>query len=64
MYKRQDFGGAAPPQGDRPHRYMFVVAALDVERLDLEADTHAAKASFMMLQHVVGRAFLTGLYAA
>ena len=60
----RDFGGAAPPEGDRAHRYMFVVAALDVEHLDLEADTHAAKASFMMLQHIVGRAFVTGMYAA
>lgn len=60
----RDFGGAAPPEGDRPHRYMFVVTALDVERLDLEADTHAAKANFMMLPHILGRAVVTGMYAA
>lgn len=58
-----DFGGAAPPAGDRPHRYMFAVTALDIERLDLEKETSPAKASFMMLEHIVARAVVTGTYS-
>ncbi|MEP7161465.1 MAG: YbhB/YbcL family Raf kinase inhibitor-like protein [Dermatophilaceae bacterium] len=60
----RDFGGAAPPPGDRAHRYMFAVTALDVERLDVEPDTAPAKASFLMLSHVIGRGIVTGMYAA
>ncbi|MBW3084341.1 hypothetical protein KEM60_00528 [Austwickia sp. TVS 96-490-7B] len=63
-YGTRDFGGAAPPEGDRAHRYMFAVVALDVERLDVEPETSPAKASFLMLEHVVGRAVITGMYAA
>ncbi|GAB77417.1 hypothetical protein SAMN05421595_1252 [Austwickia chelonae] len=63
-YGTRDFGGAAPPAGDRAHRYVFAVNALDVDRLGIEADDSPAKASFMMLQHVIGRAVLTGMYTA
>lgn len=57
-----DFGGAAPPPGDRPHRYIFAVHALDTAELGIEPGTSPAKASFMMLAHVIGRATLTGTY--
>lgn len=58
-----DFGGAAPPEGDRPHRYMFAVSALDVADLGLDSDTSPAKAHFAALSHTLARGVLTGLYA-
>lgn len=61
-YGTRDFGGAAPPPGDGPHRYIFAVHALDTADLGLDTDTSPAKASFMMLEHVIGRATLTGTY--
>lgn len=63
-YGTNDFGGAAPPEGDVPHRYMFAVHALDAEDLSIDPGTSPAKASFIMLGHVIGRAVLTGTYQA
>ncbi|GMA39543.1 YbhB/YbcL family Raf kinase inhibitor-like protein [Mobilicoccus caccae] len=63
-YGTKDFGGAAPPEGDVPHRYMFAVHALDVADLSLDPDDSPTKASFVMLEHTLGRAVLTGMYQA
>lgn len=66
-YGSADFGGAAPPPGDDPHRYIFAVLALDVAdpvaEAGVDADTSPAKASFLTLGHVIGRATLTGTFA-
>src|SRR3954465_14424129 len=36
------YGGAGPPPGDKPHRYVFTVYALKVDKLDLPADASPA----------------------
>lgn len=64
---RTDFGshgfqGSAPPPGDYPHRYYFVVHALDVERLGLGPDTPAAIVGFHLTAHALARATLVGTY--
>lgn len=56
------FGGACPPQGDKPHRYVFTVHALDVEKLELPADASAAFVGFMLHAHGLGRASFTATY--
>jgi len=33
------YGGPCPPVGDKPHRYIITVYALDVEKLDLDQNT-------------------------
>ncbi len=60
----RDYAGAAPPAGDRRHRYQFVVHALDTDSLGLTPEDPPAKGSFVMLGHTLGRAILTGTHQA
>ncbi len=57
------FMGAAPPPGDHPHRYFFVVHAVDVESLDLTADASNAVLGFNLAFHTLARAIVHGTYA-
>lgn len=53
------YGGPCPPAGDRPHRYVFTVYALDVEKLDLPGDATAAFVGFNLSGHTLARASFT-----
>ena len=61
-YGSRDFGGAAPPAGDPPHRYVFAVHALDVPSLELEPDTTPAVAGFNLRFRTIARAVLVPVY--
>ena len=61
-YSTRAFGGAAPPKGDHPHRYYFVVHAVDVEKLDVDADASPAVVSFNLAFHTLARAIITPTY--
>ena len=61
-YMVKDFGGAAPPAGDPPHRYVFAVHALDVASLELEPDTTPAVAGFNLRFRTIARAVLIPVY--
>lgn len=54
--------GAAPPPGHGPHRYMFVVHALDVDSLGIDASSTPAFLSFNMFGRTLARAALTPVY--
>ncbi|WP_345990195.1 YbhB/YbcL family Raf kinase inhibitor-like protein [Sulfurimonas sp. HSL1-2] len=56
------FGGACPPVGDRPHRYVFTVYALDVAELDLDASAMPALVGYMLNAHAVAKASLMAYY--
>ena len=57
------YGGAAPPPGDRPHRYYFAVHAVDSENLGVDSSASAAVVSFMLAFHTLGRAVIAPTYA-
>lgn len=54
--------GAAPPAGHGPHRYIFCVTAVDVERLDLDENASPAVVNFNLFFHGIARAFLTATH--
>ncbi|WP_433869726.1 YbhB/YbcL family Raf kinase inhibitor-like protein [Saccharopolyspora sp. CA-218241] len=57
------FGGAAPPPGDRPHRYYFAVHAVDTEKLGVDDTVSPAVVSFNLAFHTVARAVIAPTYA-
>lgn len=56
------FGGACPPTGDKPHRYIFTVFALKAPKLDVPTDATAALAGFMINANVLAKASFTAYY--
>ena len=61
-YGTQDFGGACPPPGDKPHRYIITVHALKVEKIDVPQNASAALIGYMLNANRLGTATLTGMY--
>jgi Raf kinase inhibitor-like YbhB/YbcL family protein len=61
-YMVKDFGGAAPPEGDPPHRYVFAVHALGVESLGVSDEISPAMAGFNLRFHTIARALLIPVY--
>ena len=58
----KDYGGAAPPPGHGPHRYIFTLYALNVDKLDVPDDASAAYVGFMIHFAKLGEARLTAKY--
>lgn len=59
----KDYGGCAPPQGDRPHRYYFVVHAVDVEKLGVDDSATPTVVAFNLAFHTLARAIITPVYS-
>ena len=57
------FAHSAPPKGDRPHRYVFAVHALDVPALDVTEDMSPAFVGFSMGYHTLARAVMRPTFA-
>ena len=61
-YGTKDFGGAAPPEGDEPHRYVFTVHALDTDKLGIDSDASPAVAGFNLGFHTLARATIIPVF--
>jgi hypothetical protein len=61
-YGSKDFGGAAPPQGDPAHRYVFAVHALDTDKLGIDSEVTPAVAGFNLRFHTIARALLVPVF--
>jgi len=56
------WGGTCPPQGDKPHRYIFTIYALKTDKLDVPADATAALTGYMIHANMLGKASFTAKY--
>jgi Raf kinase inhibitor-like YbhB/YbcL family protein len=56
------FGGACPPAGDKPHRYIFTVYALKTEKISVPDEASAAMVGFMIHANSLAKASLTARY--
>ena len=56
------FGGAAPPPGHGPHRYIFTVFAVDVDSLQVTPDNSGAVFGFNLHFHTLAKATITATY--
>jgi hypothetical protein len=56
------FGGACPPKGDKPHRYVFTIYALKISKINVPSDASAALIGFMIHANTIGKASFTARY--
>lgn len=56
------YGGAAPPPGHGPHRYIFTVFAVDTDRLEVTPDNSGAVFGFNLHFHTLAKASITATY--
>jgi Raf kinase inhibitor-like YbhB/YbcL family protein len=61
-YGTKDWGGAAPPKGEPPHRYVFAVHALDTDKLGINSDVTPAVAGFNLRFHTIARGLIIPVY--
>lgn len=61
-YGKTGFGGACPPVGDKAHRYIFTVHALDIETLGLDKNTNAATVGYYINSHSIAKASIISYY--
>ncbi|MCG3703214.1 YbhB/YbcL family Raf kinase inhibitor-like protein [Aliarcobacter butzleri] len=61
-YGKTGFGGACPPVGDKAHRYIFTVYALDIETLGLDKNTNAATVGYYINSHSIAKASIISYY--
>ncbi len=62
-YGTPGYGGPCPPEGDKPHRYVFTLYALNVDKLELPNGAHAPVVGFVVNGKTLGKASVTGMYA-
>ncbi|MGH3470740.1 MAG: YbhB/YbcL family Raf kinase inhibitor-like protein [Nocardioidaceae bacterium] len=61
-YGGNDYGGAAPPEGDHYHRYYFAVHAVGADALGVDKNATPAVVSFNLVFKGMARATLVATY--
>ena len=61
-FGKPGYGGACPPPGDKPHRYILTVYALKTDKIDLHEDASGALVGYYLNQNALAKASLTVKY--
>lgn len=62
-YGVSGFGGACPPKGDKAHRYVITLYALDVDKLDLDQSVNPAVVGFNLHAHTIQKSSIISYYS-
>jgi len=61
-FGKPGYGGACPPVGDKPHRYILTVFALKTAKIDLTSDASGALVGYYLNQNTIAKTSLTAKY--
>lgn len=61
-YGSKGFGGACPPKGDKPHRYIFTVFALNTEKIEQTSEARPELIGFFLNSHAIAKASIMAYY--
>ena len=61
-YQTRGFGGACPPKGDKPHRYIITIYALDIAKLPAPKDANPALLGYLINEHTIEKSSLISYY--
>lgn len=56
------YGGPCPPAGDKPHRYVFTLYALKIDKMEIPPTATAALVGFNINGNKIGSATFTALF--
>jgi len=62
-YGSKGFGGACPPKGDKPHRYIFTVYALDTDKIDQNSEARPELIGFFLNSHAIAKASIMAYHS-
>ncbi len=61
-FGKQGYGGPCPPEGDKPHRYIFTLYALKDAKLKLNADSSGAMVGYTLNEKMISKTTLIGTF--
>ena len=61
-FGKAGYGGPCPPKGDKPHRYIFTVYALKVDKIDADENSSGALVGYMLNATKLDKASFTATY--
>ncbi len=61
-FGKPGFGGACPPQGDKPHKYIITVYALKTDKLDVNAEASGALVGYNIGFATLAKASITATF--
>lgn len=62
-FGQRAYGGACPPKGDKPHRYLVTLYALDAASLGAPEDASPAMIGYLIHQHRIAQSSVTATYS-